>query len=77
MDYESFLSYIYTPLKSIELLSDTIYNKYNEEWDFIENEKSRTHVQELLSLNFSIKQVTKYLLQLRDDSIQSLYVSND
>lgn len=71
MDYESFLSYIYTPLKSLELLSNTIYNKYNEEWEFIENEKSRKHVQELLSLNFSIKQVTKYLLKLREESIKS------
>lgn len=71
MDYESFLSYIYTPLKSLELLSNTIYNKYNDEWEFIENEKSRKHVQELLSLNFSIKQVTKYLLKLREEGIKS------
>lgn len=77
MDYETFLSYIYTPLKSIELLSDTIYYKYNEEWDFIENEESRKHVQELLSLNFSIKQVVKYLLNLRKNSVESLKVNSD
>lgn len=76
MDYETFLSYIYTPLKSIELLSNTIYNKYNEEWDFIENEDSRKQVQELLSLTFSIKQVTRYLLKLRKKSVESLYVDN-
>ena len=52
MDYESFLSYIHTPLKSIELISDIIYNKYNEEWEFIKNENSKEHAQELLSLNF-------------------------
>lgn len=76
MDYETFLSYIYTPLKSIELLSQTIYNKHNEEWDFAKNEESRKQVQELLSLTFSIKQVARYLLKLRKKSVESLYVDN-
>lgn len=73
MDYETFLSYIYTPLKSIELLSQTIYNKHNEEWDFAKNEESIKQVQELLSLTFSIKQVARYLLKLRKKSVEFLY----
>ena len=34
MEFEDFLTEIYTPLKSIELLSDIIYKKFNEDWDF-------------------------------------------
>lgn len=34
MDYEDFLTEIYAPLKSIELLSDIIYEKSNNDWDF-------------------------------------------
>ena len=77
MDYESFLSYIHTPLKSIELLSNTIYYKYNEEWDFIKNEESRKHIQELLSLTFSIKLAARYLLNLKEESVNSLDFNSD
>jgi len=72
MDFEDFLTNIYTPLKSIELLTETVYLKYNEDWDFIANEESKKHVQELLSLNFSIQQVTQYLLKLRKECINEM-----
>ena len=55
MEYEDLLTELYTPLKNIHLISDIIYTRYNEEWDFIKNENSKKHVEELLALNFSIK----------------------
>ena len=40
MDYEDFVVTIYTPIKTIELISDIIYTKCNEDWEFY-NEKAR------------------------------------
>lgn len=70
-DFEYFLSQIYTPLKSIELLSNTIYKNYNEEWDFLP--ANREQAQELLSLTFAIKTCARYLLSERQNVVNQLY----
>ena len=72
MDYEDFLSMIYIPLKSIEVLTDIIYTKCNEDWDMFTGENSRLSANELLAINFAIELCTKHLLNLRDAEIQNI-----
>lgn len=72
MDFEDFLSEIYYPIKSIELLNSEIYLKYNEEWDFKDPIMFRQYSDELLSLNFAIEQCIKHLLYLRKQRLDEL-----
>lgn len=72
MDYEDFLAYTYTPLKSIESLTNIIYEKSNNEWDLFAGNTDRKSAEELLALNFAIKLAAKYLLSLRKNEIENL-----
>jgi len=72
MDFEDFLSEIYYPLKSIELLNSEIYLKYNEAWDFSAPKTFRQSSDELLAINFAIKRCIKYLLHLRKQCVDNL-----
>jgi len=66
MDYEDFLSMIYLPLKSIEVLTDTIYTKCNEDWSMYTGKTARVEVDEMLAINFAIELCAKHLLNLRE-----------
>ncbi len=72
MDYEDFLSMIYTPLKSIELLTDVIYTKCNEDWDMFTGENSRLNADELLAINFAVKLCAKHILEFREKAYQNI-----
>ena len=72
MDYEDFLSMIYTPLKSIELLTDVIYTKCNEDWDMFTGENSRLNADELLAINFAVKLCAKHILEFREKEYQNI-----
>lgn len=65
MDYEDFVVTIYTPIKTIELISDIIYTKCNEDWEFYNSTERRKDIQELISLNFAINLCSKYILEQR------------
>ena len=72
MDYEDFLSMIYIPLKSIEILTDIIYTKCNEDWDMFTGENSRLSVDELLAINFALELCVKHLLEFREKEYQNI-----
>ena len=64
MDYESYLAEEHTPLVAIQLLSDIIYEKCNEDWDmFFYNKQSKEDREELLALNYVIKLCAEKLLE--------------
>ena len=65
MDYEDFLSELYTPLKSIDLLSQIIYEKCNNDWEFLNEKTPRENFDELIALNYLIGLVAKQLLENR------------
>ena len=69
MEYEDFLTEIYTPLKSIEVLSEIIYKKFNEDWDF----KTRESADELIALNFLTELCAKHLLKNRRKVLDEIY----
>ena len=71
MEHEDYLSRIYTPLKSIELLSDIIYTKYNEDWCMF-SEHYRKDSEELLALNYMINICAKHLLKQRQIEVDNL-----
>ena len=64
MDYEDYLSLTYTPVKAIEILSDIIYDKCNDEWDMFSGEENRQSAESMLALNFAIKLCTQYLFDM-------------
>ena len=68
MDYEYYLAESYTPMKAIEVLSDIIYAKSNEEWNIF-SEMTRNDGKELLALNYAIKLCVKDLLRKRQKEI--------
>lgn len=70
MDYEDYLALSYTPLKAIEVLSDTIYDKCNEEWNMFSDENNRQNAENLLAINFAIKLCTKYLCDMRNKAVE-------
>ncbi len=72
MDYEDFLSIIYTPLKSIELLSDIIYTKTNEDWELFNSNYKRKEMDELLALNFATKLCARYILKQRSICVDKI-----
>lgn len=72
MDYEDFLIECYRPLHTIEILTDIMETKTNEEWDFIGGTPSRESGEELLCLNFAIKLCAKYLVDKRDIELKNI-----
>jgi len=71
MDYEDYLAEIYRPLKAIEVLSDIIYIKSNEDWNIF-SQMTRENGEELLALNFAINICTKHLLNKRLEEINNI-----
>ena len=72
MDYKDFLVEIYTPLKSIELLSSIIYEKANNDWDFLTNKTNRNDFDELIAINYLIGLSARDLLKNRKTRIDSI-----
>lgn len=64
---------IYTPLKSIDVIVETIERKVNEDWNFLET--NRKSAEELLSFIYSLKLVTKELLINRKEQVNNLFYS--
>ena len=62
VDYENFISSIYTPLKSISSVADVIYCKCNNDWAFFD--ASYSDCEELLSFVFSIMHLRNNALDL-------------
>lgn len=73
MDYEDYLALTYTPLKAIEVLTDTIYEKCNDEWYMFSGENNRQNVENLLANNFAIKLCTKHLFDMRQEAREYIY----
>ena len=67
-DLEYFLNDIYTPLKTIENITDIIQWRADNEWDFLQPE-TREQGEELLCFNYAINQIVKHLLRMRQDCI--------
>lgn len=74
MDYENFLTQLYTPLRTIELLVDTIDYKSNEDWNFYNIKETREDVKELFALCFAIKIIAEYLLKERQERVKELTI---
>ena len=72
MDYEDFLVEIYTPLKSIEILSEIIYDKANNDWDFLSENTKRENFDEMIALNYLIGLSAKELLKNRKIQIENI-----
>ena len=68
MDFENVFTEMYTPLKLVELISDIIYKKCNEDWDILSG-NTRSDAEELLALNFAIKICANHLLKIRQSAI--------
>ena len=71
MDYELYLAENYTPMKAIEVLSDVIYCKCNDDWNIFSDKMTREKGEELLALNFAIKLCARYLLSERQKQIDN------
>ena len=71
MDYEDFVACSYTPMKAIEILSDIIYFKCNEDWNIFSEKMTREKGDELLALNYAIKLCAKNLLDKRNMADES------
>lgn len=71
MDFEDYLTVTYTPIKAIEVLSDVIYVKSNEDWNVF-SQMTRAQGEELLALNYTIKLCVKRLLELRKTEIDRI-----
>lgn len=67
VDYENFISSIYTPLKSISSMADVIFYKCNNYWAFFD--ASYSDCEELLSFVFSI-------MHLRNNALDSFQEFN-
>lgn len=72
MDYEDFLAEIYTPLKSIEMLTKVIYLKCNEDWDVF-SKLGREYGEEILAFNHAISACAENLINLRNNEAKSIY----
>ena len=72
MDYEDFLSEIYRPLKGIEILTDVIYDKSNNDWEFLCQNTKREHFDELIALNYLIYLCVKNLLEIRQEQLNTI-----
>lgn len=72
MDYETFLIELYIPLKAIEILSSIIYEKANNDWEFLSSNTTREAFDELIALNFIIGLLAKHLLNFRNEQIDNL-----
>ena len=72
MDYEDFLTEVYIPIKSIELLSNIIYDKANNDWDFLGKDTQRENFDELISLNYLVGLSAKELLKLRQTQVNNI-----
>jgi hypothetical protein len=71
MEYEDFVCEIYKPLKAIEILSDIIYFKANEDWNLLGNNTPRNDFDELMALNYLINLAVKELLNMRKTCVNS------
>ena len=71
MDYEDYLAESYRPIKAIEVLSDIIYTKSNEDWNIF-SQMTRKQGEELLALNYAIKLCAKHLLNKRQEEVNSI-----
>lgn len=71
MDCESYLSEMYSTMKAIELLSDIIYTKSNEDWNLY-CKMDRKDADELLALNSAISICIKELLQKRKLAVNKI-----
>ena len=65
MDYEDYYCESFAPIKAIEMLTDIVYEKANNDWNVF-SQMSREQGNELLSLNFAINLCAKYLLNIRE-----------
>ena len=74
VDYENFISSIYTPLKSISSMAYVFYYKCNNDWGFFY--ASYSVCEELLSFVFSIKILTDYIMHLRNNALDSFQEFN-
>ena len=72
MDYEDFLVELYAPLKAIEFLSNVIYEKANNDWEFLSSNTNRNDFDELIAINFIIGLLSKYLLDFRREQIENI-----
>ena len=72
MDYEDFLVELYTPLKAIKFLSDVIYDKANNDWEFNSQNANRENFDELIATNFLIGLTAKYLIDFRKKQIENI-----
>ena len=70
MDFEDYLSLIYTPTRAIETLSDIIYAKCNEDWGFFSI--NAECAEELLELTYAIKLCAKELLIRRQQELNKI-----
>ncbi len=73
MDCESYLSEMYSTIKAIELLSDIIYTKSNEDWNLY-RKIDRKDADELLALNSAIALCAKELLQTRKLAVNQINI---
>ena len=71
MEYEDYLAESYRPIKAIEVLSDIIYTKSNEDWNIF-SQMTREQGEELLSINFAINICAKHLLRKRLEEVNSI-----
>ena len=71
MEYEEYLIENYTPLKAIEVLSDIIYEKSNNDWSIF-SQMTREHGEELLALNYTIKLCAQHLLSIRQAEVDKI-----
>ena len=79
MDYEEFLAEIYTPLKSIEAITQVIYIKCNEDWSVF-SKLGREHGEEIMAFNHAISACAEKLINLRNTEVKyiqsQLFLSN-
>ena len=72
MDYEDFLTEIYTPLVTIRVISEMIFEKTNEDWKFFET--NREECEEMISLVYAIRLMSENLLTVRKNEIETLEI---
>lgn len=70
MDYEEFLTDLYTPLMSIRVVSEIICEKINNDWDFLET--NREQCEEMIAFVFAIKIMINKLFEKRNYEIDLL-----
>lgn len=73
MDHEDYLALTYTPLKAIEILSDIIEEKCNEEWYMFSGDNNRQNAEKLVAVNFAIQLCTKHLCNMQKEAKENIY----